>query len=69
MPTLMKLPAAAMTLGITPQTLRRYLQLGRLCGVRLGSRIFIEETELRRFAEAGRCRLATDSAVDVGGAE
>ena len=67
MPTLVKLSAAASTIGVTPQTLRQYLRLGRLREVRFGNRIFIEEAELCRFIEAGRRSPAGTSTVEAGG--
>ena len=54
MEALVPIDKAAELLGISPWTVRRYLQDNKLRGVRIGRRRLIEESELRRIIERGR---------------
>ena len=44
---------AARVFGVSPRTLRRYVDRGHLPGIRLGRRVFIPVEALRRLLEAG----------------
>jgi excisionase family DNA binding protein len=54
MEALVPIDKAAELLGISPWTVRRYLQDNKLQSVRIGRRRLIEESELRRIIERGR---------------
>lgn len=46
-------------LGVSPETVRRWVHAGDLSALRLGPRrLAVEETELHRFVEAARLRNA-----------
>lgn len=45
---------AAQALCLSPWTIRRYIADGKLRTVRIGRRVLIEPTELKRIVEAGR---------------
>lgn len=47
-------PEAAEALRVTPAAIRRWIWQRRLTVVRLGTRVVIEEEELRRWITAGR---------------
>jgi excisionase family DNA binding protein len=47
---------AAKTLSISPWTLRKYLAENKLQAVRIGRRVLIEPSEIRRLIEEGRER-------------
>jgi excisionase family DNA binding protein len=45
------IPEAALSLGVTAQTVRAYLKQGRIKGVRVGKSILITETNLKQFLQ------------------
>jgi excisionase family DNA binding protein len=45
---------AAQILSLSPWTLRRWIRLGQLRAVRLGSRVLVEPKELERLIASGR---------------
>jgi excisionase family DNA binding protein len=45
---------AAHILSLSPWTLRRWIRLGRVRAVRLGSRVLVEPEELERLIASGR---------------
>lgn len=45
---------AAHILGISPWTVRKYINMQKLKPVRIGRRVLIEPAELRRVIEEGR---------------
>jgi excisionase family DNA binding protein len=51
METLLSVEQAAVVLGISPWTVRRYVHLGTLKPVRIGRRVLLEGAELRRLIE------------------
>ena len=54
MEPLLKIEDAARLLGRTHWTLRNDLKAGKLRYIRLGRRILIEQSEIRRLIEEGR---------------
>jgi excisionase family DNA binding protein len=48
------LPEAAASVGLSIWTLRAWIRQGNLSAVRLGRRVMVEPSELRRLVEAGR---------------
>jgi excisionase family DNA binding protein len=51
---LLKIEEVARILGRTHWTIRHDIKAGKLRGVRLGRRIMIEQSEVRRLIEEGR---------------
>ena len=45
---------AAMAVGLSPWTLRGWIRRGKLRSVRLGRRVLVEPSELKRLVEKGR---------------
>lgn len=45
---------AAHALSLSPWTLRRYITDGKLRPIRIGRRVLLERSELKRLVEAGR---------------
>ena len=43
---------AALALGLSPWTIRRYITDGRIASVKVGRRVLIEPNECRRFVDA-----------------
>ena len=54
MEALVPIQKAAELLGISPWTVRKYIHGNKLRTVRIGRRVLIEQSELRRIVEAGR---------------
>ncbi len=54
MEALVPVQKAAELLGISPWTVRKYIQAEKLQTVRIGRRVLIEQTEIRRIIEQGR---------------
>jgi excisionase family DNA binding protein len=54
MPKLFSVEASAELLSISPWTVRKYIKLGKLCPVRIGRRVLLEEAELQRFISASK---------------
>jgi excisionase family DNA binding protein len=48
---------AANLLGISPWTVRKYVRHRRIQAVRIGRRVLIEPSELRRIIESGRSAI------------
>jgi excisionase family DNA binding protein len=48
---------AALALGLSPWTIRRYIAIGKLATVRLGRRVLLEPSECFRLIEEGRKAL------------
>jgi excisionase family DNA binding protein len=57
MEALVPINKAAELLGISPWTVRKWLHGKKLRSVRLGRRVLLEESELRRVVEEGRTNL------------
>jgi excisionase family DNA binding protein len=55
MEPLKSIEQAAETLGLSPWTIRRYVQDGKIRPVRIGRRVLIETSEIERVIEEGRC--------------
>ena len=45
---------AAHQLSLSPWTIRKWIAVGKIKAVRLGSRVLVEPAELRRLIEQGR---------------
>ena len=60
MEALLSVERAAEVLGISVWTIRRYVSTKKLRPVRIGRRVLLEESELRRVVEAGRDRPNTE---------
>jgi excisionase family DNA binding protein len=45
---------AAIALGLSPWTIRRWITVGRIVPVRLGRRVLLEPGECQRLIEQGR---------------
>lgn len=56
MERLLNIQEASERLGLSTWTIRRWIQTKRLIPVRLGSRVLLEEKELRRVVEEGKQR-------------
>lgn len=54
MEALLPVDKAAELLGISPWTVRKWLHVKKLRSVRIGRRVLLEQSELRRIVEAGR---------------
>lgn len=54
MEKLLSVQEASEILGLSSWTIRRWVRNKKLLPVRLGSRVLLEEGELRRVIEAGR---------------
>jgi excisionase family DNA binding protein len=48
------LKEASSSLGLSHWTLRQYIRQGRIKAVRIGRRVLLEPSELRRLVEQGR---------------
>lgn len=55
--------SAARILSLSPWTIRAYIRKGKIQPVRIGRRILVQESELRRIVEQGR----TDPTAPVDG--
>ena len=53
-PITMGLREAAELTGLSHWTLRQYIRQGKLRAIRIGKRVLIEPSELRRLVEEGR---------------
>jgi len=63
MESLLSIERAAQVLGISPWTVRRYIAARKIRPVRIGRRVLLEESELRRIVEDGRMEAtATEKA-------
>jgi excisionase family DNA binding protein len=51
---LQSIEAAAVSLSISPWTVRAFIRQGKIRPVRIGRRVLIEPQEIRRIVEAGR---------------
>lgn len=58
MERLLSIKEASEILGLSSWTIRRWIQVKKLIPVRLGSRVLLEERELRRVVEEGKQRSA-----------
>jgi excisionase family DNA binding protein len=65
MEPLVPIQKAAELLGISPWTVRKWLHGKKLRSVRIGRRVLLEQSELRRVVAAGR----SDSTEPPDGAE
>lgn len=54
MERLLSIQEASEILGLSSWTIRRWIQIKRLVPVRLGSRVLLEESELRRVIQEGK---------------
>lgn len=54
MERLLSVQEASERLGLSSWTIRRWIQLGKIRPVRLGSRVLLEQTELQRLVEIGK---------------
>ena len=54
MEALVPINKAAQLLGISPWTVIKFLRAGRIKPVRIGRRVLIEPSEIRRIVEQGR---------------
>lgn len=73
MEPLLGVEEAARVLGISPWTVRKYIQNGKLKAIHIGRRVCIEQSTVRRFLEDARLaeltpkigtgRLAVQSAL------
>ena len=54
MEPLKSIEEAAETLALSPWTVRAYVRQGRIRPVRIGRRVLIESSEIRRVIEEGR---------------
>ena len=48
------IPEVAQVVGVTPQTIRRYIKKGRIKSNKIGRSIFITEKDLRNFAKGAK---------------
>ncbi len=62
MESLLSIEQAADLLGVSPWTIRKWVTTNRIRIVRLGRRVLLEQSELRRIIEAGR----TETVVTTG---
>jgi excisionase family DNA binding protein len=46
--------SAAKSLALSPWTVRAYIRKGKIKPVRIGRRVLVEPSEIRRMVEAGR---------------
>ena len=46
--------SAARILALSPWTVRAYIRQGKITPVRIGRRVLVEQSEIRRMVEAGR---------------
>ena len=51
---LLTIEKAAELLGISPWTVRKYININKLRPIRIGRRVLIEPVEIRRVIEQGR---------------
>jgi excisionase family DNA binding protein len=51
--TFYTIPEAAQELRVTPQTVRKYIKLGKLKSQRIGKPIYITKENLKEFLEVG----------------
>jgi excisionase family DNA binding protein len=54
MTQLLSVEDAARLLAISSWTVRAYLKTGKLCPVRIGRRVLLQEAELQRFIDDAR---------------
>lgn len=54
MEPLISVEQAADVLGVSPWTIRKWISTNRIRIVRLGRRVLLEQSELRRIIEGGR---------------
>jgi len=59
MESLKSIEQAAEVLALSPWTVRAYVRQGKIRPVRIGRRVLLEESELRRIVENGRVEATT----------
>lgn len=63
MEPLLTIEHAAQVLAISPWTIRRYIAVKKIRPVRIGRRVLLEESELRRIIEEGKNGPITPATV------
>jgi excisionase family DNA binding protein len=56
----MGLKEAGAAIGLSPWTIRKYVAEGKIAAIRIGRRVLIEPSELRRFVKAAKMYCTRD---------